>query len=30
MKAKVKKCTAIEIDFSLHVAGIKVWLEKDT
>lgn len=27
--AKAKKCTASEIEFSLHVAGIKVLLEKD-
>ena len=30
MMAKAKKCTASGIDFSLHVAGIKVLLEKDT
>ena len=29
MMAKANKCTAIEIEFSLHVAGIKVLLEKD-
>ena len=29
MMAKAKKCTASEIEFSLHVAGIKVLLEKD-
>ena len=27
---KAKMCTASGIDFSLHVAGIKVLLEKDT
>ena len=29
MMAKAKKCTVSEIEFSLHVAGIKVLLEKD-